>query len=445
MSNSDEPSAKRYLMDTDLSTTTQPINETTTILKLNDDCLYAIFGYLNIESLCHTANVCKRFRPVTEQVFHRYHSSVKFKSATNKESSFRRILCKFGHLITSLDVSFAGRYSDFGTDAIAEYCSTDLERLILHRVIISSDDIALLIPRLKHLEIRDCVYNMDMDNSADWYKVFTFKNCPKLEVFAFNMENEGCEFLVQKFPKLKELMLNCEYVRSDIFADIMGLNSQLKMLNIQTRLNDELIYSIIHAKDLENLTISGGNKSNWDYKAIRTVNGYARSFIQLIESLSNKNIPIEHLSIDSISIKSQEIHSLRTLTTLRSICLSGVTQMNEVGVAIVLDKLPLLESLTFRFGLYPSITLTGTGLTKMVESGMRLKNLSFIGDCNIKLTLEQYKSLLKVIQNSYREKISIRITGNKRLHIKVPARILIANENTLEFIFDQLFTDDSDN
>lgn len=454
MSNSNEPvtTHPHPSMSTEDSSVSKPSDQS---IILNNDCLYTIFGYLNIESLCHTANVSKQFRGVAEQVFHRYHRNVHFNSITTNESWLRRIFCKFGYLVTSLNIYFADRSSNFDTSAIAEYCSFRLERLILHRVRFSCDDIVLFIPRLKQLEIHDCIYYTHAESFADWNTVFTFRNCSKLEVLAFNMENESCEFLVLKFAKLKKLQLHCKHVNNRILDDILGVNKQLKHLDIMTCTNDELIYSIIQAKDLVELKIGGLEKRNSmdnrsekgllrlsKLKKLKLLQldmrsfEYDQSFVPLMNSFVNENIPLEKLSVDAYFLGSADIYSLIQLKTLRCIDMGGVGQITDADVLVLLSRLPSLSMLKLRFKGLNTVTVGGIGLQGMLEPGNQLEYLKLVGDCHFNVTLEQYESLLRGIQISGRKKVIIDVENNKRVDCKVPKLTLVANEEYLEFKFD---------
>lgn len=74
------------------------------LLQLDDNILISICEFLDAESLYQMTNVCKRFRPITESVFVKYHRELKMEHYN--KATLRRILIKFSHLITSIELPF---------------------------------------------------------------------------------------------------------------------------------------------------------------------------------------------------------------------------------------------------------------------------------------------------------------------------------------------------
>ncbi|XP_031631396.1 uncharacterized protein LOC116345832 [Contarinia nasturtii] len=451
MSHLDESIAKRRCqgIKTDESSTSELQEETSSFLQLNDDCLYAVFGYLNVESLCHVANVCKRFKtsPITEQVFKRYHRHFFWRSRDLKVSVIRRVIYKFGHLITSFDLD-TKNYDQLGItfDDIVKYCSQNLECLELTKVTITCDKSALLMPRLKYLSLYTC----DMDYKEDWNAVF--RNCPELETL--NFFGCSCKFLVQLFPKLTTLDIWCK--ERDTIFDILSLNPQLKNLTINDLIDDEFIKNVVeHGKDLEELYLCRvGSKKIQPQNY--TVNGllqlgklkklkklqidiqygsYSKVIPQLMKAFSNENILIEELTLRNFFISSEDIKSLGNLKTLQFLHLSLIKlQVTGNDLVILVAELPLLRFLCLEYDVESESTLTVDTLIRMVQLGKNFEYLALERDCYFKLTEEGYTSLLKAIQNNERQekRFSITISDNLRTDIQVPESILLANREYLD-------------
>ncbi|XP_031623767.1 uncharacterized protein LOC116341054 [Contarinia nasturtii] len=348
MSHSVEPIAKRLRqrIKTVESKTAKNKKRTNQLLALNDDCLYAVFQNLNIESLCHTANVCKRMRSVAEQVFHRYFRNSCFVVDENQyqwsmspensnymsgniinKTVLRRILCKFGHLMTTFD-PVIGFYDHLGIkcDDILKYSSENLNHLRLRGITISSEELAPIMPRLKFLGLNDC-------------------------------EIDYPEVLMHHFPKLKHLDLRYTNIRPDTLANILRLNPQLKYLEMRG-LNDSEFISVIteNAKDLEKLKFEFcyGWKPRDDHvndillfsklKKLKVFEfiqvkyaSIAKSGKLLIKSFANENIAIEELSLGGFSFDADDITNLANQKALRYLFVSKVKQMNDSDLEFTIE------------------------------------------------------------------------------------------------------------
>ncbi|XP_031625345.1 uncharacterized protein LOC116342020 [Contarinia nasturtii] len=442
MSDSDERPAKR-LCSSIINTSAEPPEQTSSFLKLNDDCLHAIFVYLNIESLCHTANVCKRFGPITEQVFHRCHRKTAL-TGFHKNAVKRRIAYKFDHLVTHFEESSYGiKY-----DVIAKYCSKKLEHLHLYDSKISCNKIAPLASRLKYLSISRCRREK---KKGDWNAVF--ENCPNLECFDFfSLDYESCEFLARHFPKLVRLVLDCENLLPDTLANILRLNPQLKYLDLRDVTNDEYINAIAEqATDLEELCIFSFQKRNIGLlqlsklKKLKTLyissHNCEKSMSKLMNEFSKEKIPLENCSIHFASISSDDINSLMNLKTVRVAELGKILQMTDANLLVLTSELPLLSKLILKFIQNSSAKFTVNGLIKMVQLGNSLTWFCLYGDFILKVTEDDYKSLLKAVQKRIEAdqmySLHINIACNSKIDFNVPRRILYANEKQLKFTVDR--------
>ncbi|XP_055322566.1 uncharacterized protein LOC129578285 [Sitodiplosis mosellana] len=449
-SNLDEPANKHSKLS-DETEESQP--QIDSLLILNNDCLHAVFEHLNIESLCNVANVCKRFRPITEQVFRCCHTSVHFSKYNTKISVLRRALYKFGHLIT--DFSCISRYDYNHFDAVIKFCSNNLEKLSLYNAEITSEGLETLMPRLKYLKLYECRFDYHL-YSHDLSGVFS--NCPELEVLIFDMLDEDgdekCTFLKRHFPKLKQLEFECVKVNPDDLREILGLNPQLKRLHTMTFTNDEFIDAIAeYTKDLEVLEISGGRGyvKQRDQSAegllrlgalkklkklFLNISSYKKYRVhRLANEFSKKNIPIETLELTACSIISKDFISLTNLKTLQRVYLAKVERATDADLITLATELPLLSNLTLSFEYTKEIKITANGLASMIELGKRLKYIGFNGFHQVQLNEAAYELWLKLARSSGREEtLVIKMDKYGETSFIVPSHILQENEAQLKII-----------
>lgn len=417
-------------------------NQPSSILTLNDDCLYAILVYLDIPNLCHTVDVCRRFRSISEQAFH-----FKYKTDSYFAPSFRREICKFGHLVTKFHLD-AYKYK---VDGIGKYSSTRLKYLRLLCITINCDQIASVIPRLKYLSISHC----NLNKHKNWDAVF--RDCPELEVLIFKQnfydrkKYRRYDFLVQHFPKLEQF--EC-WARSDTIVGFLHLNPQLKKLNLW-HTNDKIIDAIAeYVKDIEELELNlmpdYGVKSMFEKKAsesgllclsklkkLKTLklssfhpNEYRLD--QLMKHLSKESIPLE--TIDLNPRGPSILKDFASLKTLRYVQLCSITEVKDMDLIILIAELPLLSKLVITSYDGSESMLTVNGLIRMTNAGMNLVEM-ILGGFHFEETLHNYNSLLKTVQNREKKlKIVCIFDYAYKVLLKVPANTLFANKEHLEFI-----------
>lgn len=416
--------------------------ETISILMLNDDCLLIILMYLDIPNLCHTVDVCRRFRSISEQAF-----LSKYKTDSYFTPTFRREICKFGHLVTKFDVE-SYKYL---LDGVGKFSSTRLESLRLHFISPNCDQVALIFPHLKHLEMSYCCLN----RHGNWDAVF--RNCPELEVLIFvhskfDRKKPGrFDFLVQHFPKLEQF--KC-WALSDTVVGFLRLNPQLKKLALR-RTEDEMIDAIAeYVKDIEELKLipNSGMATKFEPKISASVlfglsklenlkklslSGFCSNEYrlgQLIKQLSKNNILLETIELYSANCNPSILKDIVSLKTLRCVLLCPMKQVNDMDLITLIAELPLLSKLVIENYDESESALTADGLIGMMNAGTNLVEVVF-ARFHFEVTLQNYYSLLKEVQNRDKKlKLKCIFKYTYRVLLKVPADIMYANKEYLEFI-----------
>lgn len=420
--------AGKRVNNNEIPTKSMETDSSKSLLDLDDVCLQKLFARLNIESLSQMANVCKRFGPIAEQVFGQSHKKFVFKGISSKMSTFRRVIRKFGHLITSIDTSEAHFQShqqiDFGI--IVKYCSENLEELILDGVTINSDVAMPLFSRLKHLDLRMCDFT---GNTKD-----LFSDCPNLEILGFEAK-ESCGFVAKHFPKLEGLSFDCSPPGFSTFFHLLALNPQLKLLQIMELPEDLYIEAVVkHTKNVEALIISPGLMSLTPeiqtkkgflllskLKKLKRLNLYAGDKIYakligpLVDAFAKGNVPINRLELRDFSIKSKDIQSILKLKAMQILSLDTVKDVSDTDLIALTTQLKELTNLHLYLDTAAKTKITINGLTKMIKNGKKLDYFALVSVKNLKIGKKAFESLLKAAQSrGHGEKLTIDIVGHNR-------------------------------
>lgn len=216
------------------------------LLDLNDDCLRTVLEHLDAVNLCQIANVCTRFNPLTEEIFRRRHKRITLHGCSYEKSTFRRVLYKFGHLISSIiadSTSFGGNTRiDF--DAIITHCSTNSISLCVHGAIIDCERAKPLFPKLRLLRLLDCEFV--------GYIHELFSSCSNLIYFTFRAKHPS-HFVAIKFPRLLDLRLANWAPHYRIFSRFLMLNPQLQLLILPLTGNNHISAIAEYAQNLKRL------------------------------------------------------------------------------------------------------------------------------------------------------------------------------------------------
>lgn len=427
-----------------------PLNS---LLRLPDDCLQTIFGFLEVEDLCQMANVCKGFRKIAEQAFAEHHTAFKLKMKMRNNSILRRVFCKFGYLMKSFDGLEKSVQIDM--DAMVKYC-TALDRLVLSFVPIDCKAVKPLFVRLKELVLDGCEIRGNANS--------LFSNCKKLEIFGYaNSTYTGpYRFIVRKYPKLEELQLVCSHPTKDILFDILKLNPQLKYLQIFTLAEDFYISSVIqHIQNVERLKIlhteypifmfdSPGTQTKevllklGNLKKLKELGldaackAYSKLVIPLMDAFAKSNIALDQLELRNFAINADDIRSISNMKTIKVLILSKVTCVANADLISLTTTLPLLSKLHLYFGIETKIPLTTNGLVKMVEGGQTLTYVALFRARNMKFDEKVFENLLKAVESRMEQKrVIIDVCGCQwTCSFNVPQSVLQANTNKLVFRYE---------
>lgn len=408
---------------------------------IDEYCLQKVFEYLDIKSLVNVADVCVRFRAIAELVFRDLYSDYVIEDNHIETKTFRQVMSKFGHLVTSIDAT-----DIIDAHAIAYHCDW-LDKLTLKNVTINCEAIRPIFARLKYLDFESCTFIGNADE--------IFKNCFLLEELAF-VANGPSKFLVQTFPKLNSL--ECALISFETLCGLLALNPQLLNLDIVSALDDDHISAICkytpnlealtsitppNTKTLRNKQTTKGFLQLANLKRLKQVmlESEGEKYMELIRPLSeaffNARIAIEKLlvcsfRIDSITIKS--VKNLKTLTTLHLHQIEGVLERDLISLA---SELPLLTNLQLHFKMPSMISLSNRVIAKLVQNGKRLNFLSLWGPRHLFIDVYGFRELIKAAKNvATEEPLCITIVAcSTTSTFNVPAGMQNAYRDTLALEF----------
>ncbi len=383
------------------------------LMDLPIECLYEIFEYLDILSLCQVADVSKLFRSIAEKLFYKRYE-FDYKDTDYKRSTFRRVLCKFGHLITALDDGYCILRVQEPIDmyAISVYC-TNLKELSLRGMTIDCNQMRRIFKRLKSLKLVWCEFH---GNRTD-----VFKNCRSLEILYIYHATEG-RFIRKRFPKLVDLRYDTSCRTNQTLLKLMSRNPQLRQLLIPVEMNDLFISSVVqHVPDVEILRFSPGvmcpskiptyteqgfmqlvQLKKLKQLLINTKNEtYTKSIASLMTGFSQEKVALEAVHLRNLSIYPEEIRSFTNLKAITSIVLHEIEACSDNDVISLATALPSLHLLVLHFLCNRRNHFSVNGLISVLKAGKELQYIHLNAVQRFRIDQTVYEQLVEVVESRW--------------------------------------------
>lgn len=299
------------------------------LLVLNDDCLLEIFSYLDIDALCNFALAHKRLRGIAELIFESKSRTIISSATTKKRTEL--VLKTFGHLCTNYRIKNVWHsYADYSSDllyALTKYCSGNLKRLYLERIVLKGEVVEKsrsLFESLEKLTLTSC-----SNLGRAFSEVFQYSNELKsLKVYGCEYTTLECDFIMHHFPKLESVRFCSLSTLEDYHLKaFIEKNPNLKKLKI----NDcpkitTSIYEVVsqHLKSLKDLRICEINFTNEEnimhitkLTNLKKLNVKCHNSIlpELLSKLESKNT-LTHLQINSTCATHELIESIIKMRNL---------------------------------------------------------------------------------------------------------------------------------
>lgn len=397
MFKSNEPPLKRHRSMDHMNEPSSPLGDQqpdssqveehrNSLLRLNDYCLRDVFNRLDKRTLCRLADVSTRVQSIAKKAFAERHTKEYLRKSV---ALFRQIICKFGQLITSVDLGYCHE----------ENCSQEQINAIV-------------------------------------------KYCPNVEILRIGLENH-LELVAISFPKLVKLILTSLHFSIDTFRKLLSLNPQLQQLDTYFMASEEHITAIIqHAKNLEELTIEFPSNKLTKEIILQLVElkklkcfrffGYVLNIINFVASLmtafSMQNVNLKSLHLEGISIDSNDVNSISDFKELEHLCLGAIECVPDEIISLV-KELPLLSSLRLIIG--DSYMFSVADLINMVKAGKKLNKIMLRNVRNFKIDQKRFEDLFEAASNRLNQDIlTIGILGFGT-HVDVPHDIRYGNQHKL--------------
>lgn len=431
----------------------QKINEcdssdSDSLVRFDDHVLKLIFQHLDTKTLCNLANVSKRFRAIAEHAFRRHHHALVFQEDYVR-STFRQILCKFGHLITSIDVHAyrCGVEEEADINAIIKHC-THLQKLCICHGSVNCELAEAFVGRLSELHLIRCEF---VGNAVNM-----FQQCNNVKVFRISDLGPQSEFIVKLFPKLQQLLLHL-YISIETLQELLTLNPQITKLESLFLPDDHLISFIVdNLTELQELKFFFGRI--WRYikesqrgllrlcelKKLRSLTislsrrgVYETLTASLVDAFCRENIAIERLELYGFEIDSIDVKSVSMLRQLKVLSLSYIQTNTANDWILLATDLPELSKLSLHFKDYDGEVCSVDALVRMAYGGQKLKYLKLDGIRNLNIELQEFEEILNAVKtrNSY-TKLIIEIFGRSDYtKFDVPEFIQRTASKHLEIIY----------
>lgn len=361
------------------------------LMRLNDYCLRDIFARLDTDTLCRLADVSTRLRSIAEKAFAKKYTEKCHWRLYKSKALFRRFLCKFGQLITSIC-------------SMNDYCSEEQINGII-------------------------------------------KHCPNLEILEIKLIGD-LKIMPNSLSKLITLKLNGLLLTIDTFRKLISLSPQLKQLEIGLHASDDHIAAIIqYTKNLEQLKIKHVSEQltkegllqlielkklkRFHYSMLQY---YKIDFIaSLMTAFSKANVHLNYLHLKGKSINFNDIKSILNLKELEYLHLEYIECDSHDLVSLVRD-LPLLSTIELEFAfksLFPVIDLVN-----MVKVGKQLHKIEFYQKY-FEINQKTFEELVEAASNRLNQETLIIGLNNLAFNTKidVPDDVQYTNRHQLQITF----------
>lgn len=434
------------------------------MLNMNDDCLFTVFEFMDIKSLCQLANVCQRFKAIAEQIFVRYnkdfnHTNKEFIPEGKSRSNplFRRILCKFGHLIKKIDDKNFCDDGKIDINAIAKCCSHSLCELKLHDITINCDAVKSLFINLERITLIDCDFVGDDED--------IFAMCNKLKGIRLKSDVPP-DIIIRKIKQLEKLALSCNMYESFKFYYMISLNPQLRAIQFNAFASDENISAVVqHTKNLRTLVLQPTYRSSskkltskgllqlGELNKIVDLVIFAHQFadpdtvVTLLQRLLQQNIKFRTLTLCGFPISSRDVKQIYDFKTTKSLHLGPVKCNSEDEIKAIVTELPLLQQLTLYFDRNSQFIPNSKTVLHLLQFGKNLYKIFLCGIEEFVVNQEIYEEFVEVACGTKRRRcVEIDIISDvnedeNAVKFDVPEQLLQTHQTKIKFHF---ITDTSD-
>ncbi|XP_073847595.1 uncharacterized protein isoform X2 [Musca autumnalis] len=424
----------------------ETIEDSISLLNLNDDCLELIFQNLPMKDKIQLARTCNRLRSVFEM-----HSKIEYKRFLLYELDnltlwqIRQFLEMAGPQIETLDGQVPYRQSNRIMEFLGLFC-TNVKSLSIDSNHLKPSVLRKLLRKMTNIESLELNDTELCDSSIP-----VLKNLPNLKVLSLKQNCEITGKYLKELKTVENLCLNgCRRMSSHHFLKICESLTELHTLEIldcpllRTLDFQELLK---HLKNLETLKLNSSYSKQSHYLAmlpkLKHLTLYSENNIHFSffdELAKHKSHQMESLCLDARNcLTLEKVNKIAELKKLKKLICPWNDQLNDECLE-KLSLLPELEVLTIRY----CNNFTEKGLLELIKSCRNLHTLD-IRSCK-QLKESFAKGLLKLLkaeqtQRDQKKPLSISAcrSGIDAYSISTPE--FEASADLLQFKFDFQFTD----
>lgn len=414
------------------SSVTKTADDSNTILKLNDDCLLALFEYFDLYDLCAVAEVCRRFQDVAKYTFsHSKRTELKVpedlmrstqrytvRSVFSKTSS---VLRNFGQFITEIHGSsykWAGAWqSDFEREFIRlllQNCRGNLITLELKGFNLTADVVQGLrpffdglrkfaisfsaempelspswFPELRELEFSDIGYNnrgynpnidvdmMERSDSADE----SYQNLERVVLRRVReLKNQDVEKILKCSSKLKELEIDdqicCDVNGAFFFEAIAKHTPAIEKLDVSIKFEESIHENINCSSAFQNLS---SLTCRLDFLAEER---YSDHLVLTIRDIAVVGIPLKYLHLKGLCMDENApthrtfVDAVAKFKKLETLVLEDCDDLDASDIIEICKSLK--QMIVFQF--YSDVLdLSAEDILTIVKNSENLERLELIG------------------------------------------------------------------
>lgn len=419
-----------------LLTPPEPDSTQQILNKLDDDCLRAIFQFLNMIDLCNAAEVCKAFKQHAQEAFSsNYQDKIiqEFKSLSKHE--VESLLSNFGPSIVKLDAKFNGIKHFCGQNDFLSKIQTkcrNLKVLKLTEFCAFGLELRPMFSKLERLSLAYCELNNEM--------LDLLSDCQKLKTLELDFcATESGDFINQKFPMLEEITL--ERMEGTALSGFLTSNPTLKKFTARY-CGSKFVANLPNLPNLTQLEISYVDfEDECDFQRIILFLGQLKSLqvlnIQLqshlitplVTSLATNKAPITHLMLSFGEFDDNTVvDGLSQLKQIEMLDLAHIENLTDDHLMDLAIELPELNELRLRH-ISPSFGFIA--IKKLVKYAKKLSFLGLESSHCIEIDVDDYKAVLKSVQRRPENvKLMIQIIADE-YKVNVPEEMMNAHREWL--------------
>lgn len=455
----------------------------TTLLDLNDDCLFAICSHLDLVDLASVADVCNRLKPTTQDYFelskYRQMSFPRDISTMNKRPPFKkrlqqmcRVMRNFGSMVESLlerdhaDFDFFKRvtkanrskYRRLLFKLLVQYCGANLKELYLTHFDPKDVDIGNM-PQLSL--VNSVTLNACETSNELWGQLARW--CPKmmrLQLISQCIEGEKVKpydvsGLHQRFPALQSVEFCQEdAVQNQDIVDMLKRNPKLTQLHLNNCPNVDIRLIAAIEEYLPKLTqirLKSGNLVAQEHFAtlpdnFEKMHGlkrlelalpeiYTDSVLAALRKLATVNRSLEELSLFGINLTQkgkQFVELISGQKNLQSLKLRKMRGLDASHFLSILQQHPALGDIEIR----PYFPMTAEFVERLICHGENLKRLHINGynvDEHFGIDRNCFQNLADIVgRRRVKMQLTIELTNGRK---KFPDELAKMYENLLNIVF----------